>query len=360
MIDSLIVGGGIIGMLTARELATSGRRVMLLERVRTGEESSWAGGGILSPLYPWRYEEPIIRLARWSQQHYGALSEELVAETGIDPEYTTSGLLMLGLTPVEFEQGKAWSEVFAYHTEPLSPNEVSAIQPGLGEFAGAGLWMPDVAQVRNPRLVRALRKSIESVGVTVVENAPVDKLLVQSGKVAGVRVGEMEYHSREVVVCGGAWSEQLLEGEGGSVGVYPVKGQMLLFKGEVGMLQRIILAEDHYLIPRRDGHILVGSTMEHAGFDKSTTEKGRTELQAAAERMFPGLTGYPLVKHWAGLRPGRARGIPCISGYPGIAGLYVNAGHFRNGVVMGLASARLMADLILGRTPIIEPEDYAL
>ena len=360
MNELIVIGGGIIGMLTARELAVSGRQVILLERGRTGKESSWAGGGILSPLYPWRYEEPVTRLAQWSQRHYEALAGELTSETGIDPEYTCSGLLMLGLEPSELEQAKAWADEFNYHIEPVQADKLSQIQSGLGVFESDSLWMPEIAQVRNPRLVQALRQSIESLGVRVLENHPVDEVLVKSGEVIGVRSGETEFPAPEVVVCGGAWSELLVESAGCSAGVYPVKGQMLLYKGDSGLLKRIVLADNHYLIPRRDGHILVGSTMENAGFDKTTTQEARAELQAAAETILPGLARYPLVKQWAGLRPGRARGIPCISGHPDIEGLYVNAGHFRNGVVTGLASARLMADLILRRSPILAPEDFAL
>jgi glycine oxidase len=360
MSDLIVIGGGIIGMLTARELAVAGRRVTLLERGRTGEESSWAGGGILSPLYPWRYAAPITRLARWSQQHYAALAGQLLRETGVDPEYTASGLLMLGLEAEELGQGQAWAAQNGYHIEQIGAAALSGIQPGLGAFAGDALWMPDIAQVRNPRFVRALRRSIDLLGVRVLEHRPVDKLMVRSGEIVGARSGSSEYTAPQVVVCGGAWSEQLAESAGCSVGVYPVKGQMLLYRAEPGLLRRIVLADDRYAIPRRDGHILLGSTMEDAGFDKTTTGEAREALQAAAERMLPALARYPLVKQWAGLRPGRARGIPCISAHPQIGGLFVNAGHFRNGVVTGLASARLMADLILGREPILEPAEFAL
>lgn len=360
MTDLIVIGGGIIGMLTARELAVSGRRVLLLERGRTGEESSWAGGGILSPLYPWRYEAPVTSLSRWSQQHYAGLSEELFTETGIDPEYTASGLLMLGLGADELEQGQAWAVENGYNLERLQPAELTGIQPGLGVVDSEALWMSDVAQLRNPRLVRALRRSIDALGVHVVEYQQVDEVLVQSQEVIGARSGDREYLAPQVVVCGGAWSESLVEPSGSSVGVYPVKGQMLLYKTEPGVLRRIVLADRHYAIPRRDGHIVVGSTMENAGFDKATTEAAREELQAAAEKILPALSRYPLVKQWSGLRPGRARGIPCISPHPKIKGLFINAGHFRNGVVTGMASAHLMADLILGREPILEPAEFAL
>jgi glycine oxidase len=360
MTDLIVIGGGIIGMLTARELAVSGRRVLLLERGRTGEESSWAGGGILSPLYPWRYESPVTSLSRWSQQHYAALSEELFTDTGIDPEYTTSGLLMLDLGADELEQGQAWAGEYGYQLERLQPDELAGIQSGLGAVDSEALWMPDIAQLRNPRLVRALRRSIDALGVRVVENQPVDEVLLQSGQVIGARSGKQEYLAPQVVVCGGAWSERLVEPSGSSVGVYPVKGQMLLYKTEPGVLRRIVLADSHYAIPRRDGHIVVGSTMENAGFDKTTTDEAREELQAAAEKILPVLSRYPLVKQWAGLRPGRAQGIPCISPHPKINGLFINAGHFRNGVVTGMASARLMADLILNRRPILDPAAYAL
>jgi len=135
---------------------------------------------------------------------------------------------------------------------------------------------------------------------------------------------------------------------------------MLLLKTPPGWLSRIVLTDDCYLIPRRDGHVLVGSTMEYVGYDKSTTEEAREALSAAAFKLVPGLADFPLVKHWAGLRPGSPIGVPYIGEHPEISGLFVSAGHFRNGVVMAPASARLLADLVLGRTPVLDPEPYAL
>ena len=135
---------------------------------------------------------------------------------------------------------------------------------------------------------------------------------------------------------------------------------MLLFRTEPGMIKHIVMRDGFYVIPRRDGHVLVGSTVEHRGFDKSPTDEAYERLKRSAVSMVPGLADCPIVKHWAGLRPGSKTGIPTISAVSAVEGLFVNSGHFRNGVVMGPASARLMADIVLQRSMIVEPEPYQL
>jgi glycine oxidase len=142
--------------------------------------------------------------------------------------------------------------------------------------------------------------------------------------------------------------------------VAPVRGQMILFRAEPGVLQHIVLHHDRYLIPRRDGRILVGSTLEYTGFEKETTAEALEALRAFALEMLPALKDYPVEHHWAGLRPGSPAGIPYISEHPEIDGLYVNAGHFRNGVVLGPASAHVMASLITGAESDIGPLPYGL
>ncbi|MCK5905761.1 MAG: FAD-dependent oxidoreductase, partial [Gammaproteobacteria bacterium] len=142
--------------------------------------------------------------------------------------------------------------------------------------------------------------------------------------------------------------------------VSPVKGQMLLFDAKPDTLPYMILDNNHYLIPRRDGKILVGSSVEHSEFDKSTSTEIKGLLFSFATELFPTLKDFPLCKHWAGLRPGTKQGIPYIDKHPEIKNLAINAGHFRNGLVMGPASAQLMADLILDRQPCVDPEPYSL
>jgi glycine oxidase len=134
---------------------------------------------------------------------------------------------------------------------------------------------------------------------------------------------------------------------------------MILYRAEPNVVQRIVLSRDRYVIPRRDGRILVGSTTEEVGFDKSTTPAAMQELESEACRLIPALAGYEIEHHWAGLRPGSPNGIPYILQHPRIEGLFINTGHFRNGVVLGLASARLLADMLLGQQPILDPTPYS-
>jgi glycine oxidase len=188
---------------------------------------------------------------------------------------------------------------------------------------------------------------------------PVKGLLLGEHGVHGLMTEQGEFKAERVVIAGGAWSALLLEATGVTLPIRPVRGQMILYRAEPDVVQRIVLSRDRYVIPRRDGRILVGSTLEEVGFDKSTTRAAMQELESEATRLIPALANYPIEHHWAGLRPGSPHGIPYIMQHPRIEGLFINTGHFRNGVVLGLASARLLADILLQRQPILDPAPYA-
>jgi glycine oxidase len=356
----VIIGGGLIGMLTARELALAGQAVTLLEQVEPGRESSWAGGGILSPLYPWRYPESVTALASWGQQHYPALCQHLADTSGTDPQWTPSGLLVLDTD--ERSAAEAWAGQHAMTLQWLDPASLAArvdeLNPALVAHLAGAIWLPDIAQLRNPRMVKALQAELRTLGVTVHNQTRVTGLQYRDGRLTGVDTSQGPVETDQVVVCGGAWSADLLPEL--TLPVEPVKGQMLMYQAEPDFLRQILLYQDHYLIPRRDGHILVGSTVERMGFDKSLTEPAREELLAVAAELLPALAELTVERHWAGLRPGSPDGVPYIGSHPYIKGVWVNTGHFRNGVVLGYASARLLADLLLERSPSLDPRPYGL
>lgn len=358
MTDILIVGGGIIGMLTARELSLAGMKVTIVDQGKAGQESSWAGGGIISPLYPWRYADSVSALAKWGQAFYPDLIEEIRAETGLDAELIQNGLLMLD---DEQEAASIWAKKWGENLQLIDYKDVYELEPELSsEFMSdkKAIWMSDVRQVRNPRLVKATKKYLLKQGVKFIEETQVTGFLTNSNKVTGVKTVSGDIEASKVLLAGGAWSANLLKNM--NVSVEPVKGQMILFKTEPDKIKRITLSQDRYVIPRKDGRVLVGSTLEHTGFDKTTTTNAHEELMQEAFRIAPCLKNSQIEHHWAGLRPGSTDGIPYICSVPEIEGLYLNAGHYRNGVVLGPASARLAADTILERPAILDTTPYQL
>lgn len=348
-------------MLCARELATAGVSVTLLERdPGPGRQSSWAGGGILSPLYPWRYPAAVQILAAESQRIYPGLTQTLTQATGIDSEWTPSGLLMLDAP--DRRQAVEWAVSQSLALSAVEAAEATRHEPQLDAHAvGRAVWMPDIAQLRNPRLMAALAADLVRLGVELRTGAEVTGLVGAGGRLRELRLrGGTAIAASQCVVAAGAWSGDLLAPLGLPVPVTPVRGQMMLLHGPVGALRRILLKDYHYIIPRRDGHVLVGSTLEHVGFDIATTDAARQELREAAYAMVPALRRHAVVGQWAGLRPGSPTGVPYIGEHPGMRGVFVCTGHYRNGIVLAPASAALLADLVLGRSPRIAPEPYRL
>lgn len=352
-----MIGAGILGLLSGLMLAREGLQVVLVEQGKAGSEASWAGGGIVSPLYPWRYSTAVTALAHWSQDFYPQLGERLLAETGIDPQVHVTGLYWLDLE--DEAEALAWARKFDRPLRPVSMEAVHAAVPPLGAGFSSAIFMANVANVRNPRLLQALRASLERMpNVRLIEQCEVTGFLREGERIVGVESSQGALRGENVVVTAGAWSGNLLAGLGLELPVKPMKGQMILFKCAEDFLPSMVMAKGRYAIPRRDGHILVGSTLEDVGFDKVPTEDALESLQASAYELLPALQEATVLKHWAGLRPGSPDGIPYIGAVAGAEGLWLNCGHFRNGLVLAPASCRLLTDLMQKREPLIDPEPY--
>ncbi|MBI3480229.1 MAG: glycine oxidase ThiO [Nitrosomonadales bacterium] len=342
--DFLIVGGGAVGLTSAYALLQSGYSVTLVERGTIGREASWAGGGILSPLCPWDYREAVTRLTLHGMAMFGEAADLLHATTGIDPEYQRSGMLLL--PPYQNVLASRWC---VRHQFAMQSVKLADYLSGLGESARqeTGLLLPEVAQVRNPRLLRALRKRVEMLGGAIIEQQDVQKFEIAGDRVVALHTSEGKLSADAYIVAAGAWSKTLLGEHALGMDIRPIRGQILLFKFDAPPFLQILLKENLYFIPRRDGHVLVGSTLEDAGFDKSTTTEARVSLLQRVREIFPGWQQMP-VQHWAGLRPGSPDNIPTIGRHPHLTNLYANSGHFRYGVTMSLASAELLLNEIEG------------
>lgn len=336
--SAVVIGGGIIGLFTALRLREAGFAVTVIERAEVGRSASWAGGGILCPLYPWRVAPAIWALTQDSLASYPEICQRLAMDTGIDPEWTASGMMVTDRLETEDTQAlQRWVT-----TAGMPVEQTSRRLPG--QPPRPCLWLPWVAQLRNPSLCQALALRLRQIGVEIRTQTGAAALETVGTRARIVGTG---LEPDVIVACGGAWTPALLNPLQWALPIQPVRGQMLLFRGPPGLLSEIVLEQDRYLIPRRDGYILAGSTVEpDAGFDVAVTRIAHDQLRAFAVGLLPALASQPIERQWAGLRPGTPDGIPIIAKHPQLSNLFVNAGHYRNGLTLAPASAKRLMQLV--------------
>lgn len=348
MADCVIVGGGLVGLTTAYTLNQRGLDITVIEQRRLGGSASWAAGGILSPMYPWRYPDEVVQLASSGAHQYPALSAELASATGVDPEWFPCGLLTLDIP--ENKSLVAWADRTGTALEVCPKEWVNKQIPSMS-FDGAAAWMKQVATIRTPRLIKALHSYLRQRGVALVESHKVTGLIRDGNRAVGVDLGGNKCLGERVVIASGAWSGLPLADLPEMPPIYPVRGQIIHLDAPEDFISTMILKENKYLIPRKSGSILVGSTTENVGFEERITPEARNELHDFALNLFPELAGRRVINHWCGLRPGSDDSIPYICVHPHVENLYFNTGHFRNGIVMAPAAAELLAKIMLGDKP---------
>ncbi|HZM00682.1 MAG TPA: glycine oxidase ThiO [Planctomycetota bacterium] len=360
----LVVGGGMQGLCIAAALAREGHDVQLAERETPGQRASWVAAGLLTPSSPWKYPQALVELCFASEALFPGFVADLVEHTGIDTEYEVAGMLYpegAGVRPEALAQETARRRALGFDNRHLSRAELDALQPGLAPAVSGAVWQPRSARVRPPRLMAALRRRVADLGVLVTNECEVTALLGSpaSGVRGALTASGQELPADCVVLAAGAWSKPLAATLGLAVDVRPVRGQILLLRGEPGLLGPTINNGEGYLVPRRDGRVLVGSTMEDVGFADFSTPAAIARLRAAANALFPACAQMEVETDWAGLRPGTPDRLPYIGPVPELPGLVLATGHFRNGILLGPVTAAIVADLLGGRKPCADIRPYA-
>ena len=346
----MVIGGGVIGLSIARELRRRGAgRLSVLERGRCGEEASWAAAGMLAPNAETHEEGPFFRFCTDSNALYPDFAAQLFKETGIDIELDRTGTLFLSFGEDDdrvISEKYEWQRGAGIEVERLTVEGVWKLEPEVSGSVRGGLLYHGDWQVENRKLVQALRRSCELSGVSIREGVEATELVSEGNKVVGVRTSHGEISVDTVVVANGSWACSLL---GGSA-IRPIRGQMIsLRRGSGRVIEHVIYSSHGYVVPRADGRVLVGATVEDVGFRKEVMPEAIEELRDAALEIAPALGNFDIKEAWSGLRPFAADGLPVIGWVPGREGLFVATGHFRNGILLAPITGAIAADAITGR-----------
>ena len=357
--DVVVVGGGVVGLSTAYLLALEGAAVTVLDRGPLGREASWAGAGIIAPGSPLPPGSGIAALRARSAALHPEWSARLRDESGIDNGYWRCGALDVAFEPGSLAEQAVRLGAESIPHERLGPADLRAIEPGLSPEIAEALLVPGMAQIRNPRHLKALIIALERRGVDLRPGEPATAFRRIGDRIAAVLTAREVVACKAVVLTAGAWSGALADllPLPSPLPTPPVRGQIVLLRGEPAVPSRIVEHGLRYLVPRGDGRILVGSTEEDAGFDARTTAAGTAALLAEAIRLVPALADFEVERTWAGLRPGSSDSRPYIGVLPGLTNAWIAAGHRRVGLQLSPATAEAVAALVLGQSPRIDLTD---
>ncbi len=351
--DVVIVGGGVIGLSIARALSERAfGHITLLDRANPGTEASWAAGGMLAVQAEADRADAFFDLAVTSRDMYFDWAASLKEETGVDIELDQNGTLYLAFNDEDeaaIERRFEWQTRAGLQIERLTAGELLRLEPAISEHVRGGLRFPLDCQVENRLLLAALLSSLEKRGVDVRADTNVESLLVNKGRITGVRTSRYTLHAPTVIVAGGAWTSFLTSADSRvpPIRIEPVRGQMLCFEGQPGSMRHVLYSPRGYVVPRMNGRLLAGSTTEYTGFEKAVTGWGiQTIMTNAIEIANSTIANARFADAWAGLRPRAEDKLPVIGGCAEVDGLFYATGHYRNGILLAPVTADLIAKQI--------------
>lgn len=346
-----VIGGGVMGCSTALVLAERGADVVVLERAIPGAEASSAAAGILGAqveLHGRAEDAPLFVRAR---EAWTGWARALRETTGVDVGHRVSGVLRVARSAVEAHEVEgevAWQRRIGMRAVLLDGTGAREVEPELARDVVAAAHFPDDAQVDPPALLRALMVALaRHPRVTVKSGTTVDRLLVERGRCVGANLGEVEIQADATVLAAGSWSS-LVPGVPSALPIVkPVRGQMVLLDERPPRLRTIVFGAGGYTVPRGDGRVLCGSTMEHAGFRKEVTASGVHDILDRALACVPSLGAAQVSGMWSNFRP-HVAGQGALVGPSPLAGLFLATGHHRNGILLSKVTADAVAQSILG------------
>jgi glycine oxidase len=351
--DVVILGAGIIGCALALELADDKLSVTVLEKGEPGREASWAAAGMLAPAAEHNGHPASTALARASAELYPGWAARLAARSALDLGYRTEGTLLVAFSEEEARL------LPAAEGEPLSGDELHRREPALSARLVSGVYLPHDHQVDNRVLLAALLQAARAAGVEFRTGTEARELLIESGRAVGVRLADgSRLDAGAVVNAAGCWAGRMGPIAARLAPTRPVRGQVVALRREQPLLRHVVRSARAYLVPRADGRLLIGSTMEDAGYDKSVTPGVLRRLLAATREMIPAAAAMVFAEAWAGLRPDTPDHLP-ILGATDVENFFVATGHFRNGILLAPITARLLTEVILGRRPSLSLEPFS-
>jgi glycine oxidase len=351
--DFLIIGGGIIGCSLAWELARASRKVVVLDSGPVGGGASSAAAGLLAPGFGAPPADALAELCARNAALYPSWVEELHEDGAGDVEFCRRGLLDVWITDDDEERERACHRGPAppgRRVELLSGAELRRREPALSPQARGATYYAEYAQVNTARLAHEVARAAERAGVVLREYEGVHRLAQEGDRVTAVETGRRRYSPGLVVLCAGAWSGLLATRLNIRLPVRPVKGQMLLAECRLSPLQTPLCAGEALFVPQKDGRLVLGVTVEEAGFDSRVTLDGLRTILTHSCAWVPAVGQLPLARAWAGLRPATPDGWPFMGPVPPLHNCWVSTGHFRKGVLLAPLCSRLMArSLLAGR-----------
>ncbi|MBL0386386.1 glycine oxidase ThiO [Tumebacillus sp. ITR2] len=362
--DVLIVGGGVIGASIAYELAEAGVQTLLIDKDNLGSQSTRAGAGMLGAQVEMMNPGPMFELGVASRALFSNLREKLLEISGLDMELQTPGIFRVAVDEEDRQELLArqiWQREAGQRAEWYEDEDLRNILGDniVGTTYGA-LYIPDDHQVRNNALLLALVASAKALGAKFLEHTAMTSFLTENGAVVGVQTQDGVIRANRVVLATGAWTGLLGQGLGLDIPVFPVKGQSFLLDSYAPPTPYTIFTHGCYILPKRNGQVYVGATEEASGFDTRPNLGSLAKLSTQAVHLMPSLASLPFAEPIAGLRPGSRDGLPVLGDVPGVPGLYLATGHFRNGVLLSAITGKVMRELLTGTETSVDLKPFAL